>query len=67
MFVDDFLQRYIRNSDTLDENFFDLCCSECVKLWNIDVSLLFHLWFVDDSSKNHCWHYEHLDANVFDQ
>ena len=63
MIVDDALQRYIGNSDSFDETFFDLYCSECVKFWNIEVSLFLHWWFVDDSLKKHCWHYEDFDAN----
>ena len=66
MIVDDSLERYIGNSDSFDETFFDLFCSECVKLWNIEVSLFLHWWFVDDSLKKRWWHCEGLDANPKD-
>ena len=41
-------------------------CSECVKLWNIEVWLFLHWWFVDDSLKKRWWHCEGLDANPKD-
>ena len=66
MIFDDSLERYIGNSDSFEENFFDLPCSWCVKLCNIDVSMFLHWWFVNDSLKEHWWHYKDLDANAKD-
>ena len=60
-------ETYFKIIDIFDGNFFDFRSFCCVNIWVTDFSLLLPWWFADDSLKDHWWHYEHLDANVFDQ